>query len=424
MPPPPMVNYQTPNRRYSRGAQAFINAFGQAFLNPDGSVNHAMVEQARDVSYRIAGGVATAGTAALDALANVATYVSGKMPSLEAVTRGREYINSQFMTPALRRQYALVNPNVRRALFQSPAGYSYDRPFAGPRNANGDPVGPPVNQRYVSPPGIHSLIPPSRDYTSGLKRQGAAEFKHALVKHGFTGSEAPQDPRFVGQTKLVDTVIRSPLSDPTVFFHSESRAPIVLNIISPGVNFYQRVNDCITMTRLQGTIWCDAALAGVGPENDQWRVLVVYDLQTNGVLPSTFDIVRSYSPQESTAFTGYPYIPSFVSSYINPDAKKRFHFLYDSRREISFANGSPPNQSAFVWGVDRDTNCPIWKFDLKLNHPVLYQGCNPVSTSELTGSVGDIKAGGLYLVFFCDANIDDDCPVSLASIRLTFIDSC
>lgn len=134
---------------------------------------------------------------------------------------------------------------------------------------------------------------------------------------------------------------------------------ILINGMTSGSSIDQRVGREITMRSIQFQYVVRANTAGV---DQQTRVVLVYDRQTNGGAPA-FNDVFDYTN---------------CTSVRRLENRKRFKVLYD-RTHVVNAIGEPGAQVAR-------------RFYRRLRHPVTFNSGN-------TGLVGDITTGSVYLLF-------------------------
>lgn len=210
-----------------------------------------------------------------------------------------------------------------------------------------------------------------------------------------------------GEKKGVDISIElSPVLDTT----STNGSSFVLNLIPPGNGSNNRVGRKVNLqsVRLRGTlIVASKAVVGTGDyRSNTCRMVVVYDKQPSGVLP-TFDTIFGRITQDSTE----------SCSYLDPvryDNMSRFQVLRDT---VVSVDTITENTQA---GTNNSVAYPI-QFDeyIKLaGRETVYGGQNSPC------SIADISTGGLYVYFRADINAADTAytvaPDSFA--RLRYID--
>lgn len=144
--------------------------------------------------------------------------------------------------------------------------------------------------------------------------------------------------------------------------------PVVtlLNGIAVGKDATQRVGDVVLMhdclIRLQ--ITNEAAL------NDRltpMRLILVYDLQTNGAALTTTDVLDAVT----------------LESQINWDNKERFIILHDEIFDLNTWGGPVTTANAYHW---------VWNRVFQIDEICYYKGG--------TAAIGDIARGSLYLIYF------------------------
>jgi len=144
-------------------------------------------------------------------------------------------------------------------------------------------------------------------------------------------------------------------------------APLLLNGLAQGTDSTTRIGRKISMKSIQGHYVFTSQLqaSGLLPAGvlGGWvRLLIVYDMQTNGATPTVADILQNAT---SNALT----------SPLNLNNRERFKVLVNKYRCIDPSN----SQSAMI------------RFYKRLNHDVIFNAGN-------AGTVADIQTGGIFFV--------------------------
>jgi len=176
-----------------------------------------------------------------------------------------------------------------------------------------------------------------------------------------------------------------------------------LNYPVQGAAIQNRIGNKISMqyVSLKGNIYSlqsNGALAGT-----TFRIMIVYDKQTNGAIPAYSDIVSSVNPSGTAS--------NSIVSHRNPYNRDRFLILYDSTRYVAFQN----LQDATKIGNNIVTASSYLNLDIF----VPLKGLETMYGAN-NGNIGDVKTGGLFLVL-----CTDDGTTSYSSelcIRLGFED--
>lgn len=153
-----------------------------------------------------------------------------------------------------------------------------------------------------------------------------------------------------------------------------------LNLISAGSSFFNRVGRRIEMKSLHVSgVVSQTTTATV--HDDYGRILVIYDRQTNGALPTISNILASYD--QSGAST------TSVFSNINPDERERYLVLADIRLALPACPSGTGVTSASD-GVTTTFN--INRF-IKLRNLLTHY-----KADSAPAVIGDVATGGLYII--------------------------
>lgn len=186
--------------------------------------------------------------------------------------------------------------------------------------------------------------------------------------------------RTSSEVKSVDTTAAS--GSGVVLTLNSTPLVTPINLIQEGSGFYNRIGRRIEMQSLHltGQITC----RNVQSNQDYCRILVVYDRQTNGILPSAAAILADYD-QQGAVSTG-------VYSGVNPDYRERFLILADIRLTMPGTSNASPGTSV-TNGVDPlVTTFNINRFIRLRNLATQYQSTHNPSI------IDDISTGALYVM--------------------------
>lgn len=191
-----------------------------------------------------------------------------------------------------------------------------------------------------------------------------------------------------------------------------SAAPTLGNPVE-GSSFYNRIGRRIRMKSLQitGTIRPSNGNAAAVP--DQFgRLLVIYDRQPNGALPSLADIITNYDEAGTTGSTAH--------AGINLNNRSRFVVLRDRRFYLPplGINGATPAAQQGVTMVPTDDTSFLFREFIKLGGLE-----TQYKASTATGPIGDISTGSLIIatVSTADANATSAWRFT-GNVRLRFED--
>lgn len=163
-------------------------------------------------------------------------------------------------------------------------------------------------------------------------------------------------------------------------------AYFLLNGLFQGSTFYQRIGNKICMKSIYVTGYFSPNLVVSPTKSTFARIMVIYDAQANGLLPTgagVTAVILSYTntgPQTTTAV-----------DQLNPDNKDRFKILCDWRTPL-LADAAGTN----ALSVNTPQNVYFQRYCKLQNLETLYNAS--------TGTVGDIRTGSLLLVAMIDGN--------------------
>lgn len=176
---------------------------------------------------------------------------------------------------------------------------------------------------------------------------------------------------------------------------------LLLNPVVQGTSSTTRIGKQITMKSLLFRFFIRAQHQATTPGiqfNNACRLIIVYDLQPNGVAPSASDLLEN-------TLAGLGIVSPLQRSY-----SSRWKVLYDKMYMI---------QSPFVTasGAALTTFAQIYdQVYLKMNHTAEY---DPTSN---TGTFADLKTGALWLVALSDNNTLAQQPLLTYWTRLRYTD--
>nr|WAE42584.1 MAG: capsid protein [Cressdnaviricota sp.] len=184
-----------------------------------------------------------------------------------------------------------------------------------------------------------------------------------------------------------------------------------INLIQAGSTFTNRVGRRIEMHSLHmtGAVTNIANRSTVA--NDYARIIIVYDRQPNGAVPSIGTIFASYD-QTTTATTS-------VTSGVNPDERERFVVLMDQRMVL------PPvsQASAGVYGQTDGSiegNKDVWS----VNRFIKLRGLTTHFKADSSPAViGDIATGSLLAITWGSINSGGEAFTYHYEARLRYKDT-
>lgn len=210
----------------------------------------------------------------------------------------------------------------------------------------------------------------SRNYTAG---RGASL---PGIKHG----------RGRGESRYVDNV-PGPINIPN---STTNFSVYVLNTTQQGTAIQNRFANKIALKALQLKYHIQTSTSLATMNQQDIRIIVFYDKQTNGVTPAISDVLLNVDQSGSTSTN-----PNTFPNNFNRD---RFVILHDKLFHLppSTYNAGPP--------VNHDThgffptmNEMRWDGYIKLKN---IETCYKANS----GGVGDISTGGLFILYFSSSN--------------------
>lgn len=162
--------------------------------------------------------------------------------------------------------------------------------------------------------------------------------------------------------------------------------------VATGTDFTNRIGRRINVTSIQLRGWFgDGGSAVNEVDSSPLRVLILEDLQTNGVIATIADIFTAAE----------------ANSFLNLNNRERFKVHYD------FAFTIPPFNSNTTASDGLFCPVPIVNFYKKCNIPVTFEGT--------AATIGSVSSGAIYLV-----TLGSQAATSLvfnATARIRFVDA-
>lgn len=208
------------------------------------------------------------------------------------------------------------------------------------RLAYGNPASRPAMRRYLQTPRLP---------TSSYRRFPVRKYAKRYITHGYPSSRGVQ-----GELKSVDTTLSTASTRPDT-----TGDVILLNGIARGDDINERVGRRVTIRSLEAHLY-DTVTKDTGVDQVH-RVLIVYDMQSNGTAPVVTDVLVSAS----------------TTSLKNLDNRNRFRILYDQAWTLNASGES-------------DSQKHITKY-MRVNLPVQFN-------SGDAGTIADIQTGSIYFI--------------------------
>lgn len=191
-------------------------------------------------------------------------------------------------------------------------------------------------------------------------------------------------------------------------------ASVLLNMPIEGSSFYNRIARRTRGVALNIMGFIKPTLANAAAKPSQYaRIMVIYDRQPNGAVPSLATILLDYDQGGTTT--------TQALSGINPDQRDRFMVLRDRKillPPLGINGVAPTLQSVGTGGVNSDLkdSLLVWNEYIKLN------GLETQYKASTGGGIGDI-ASGSYLVVAIDSEDTSTSAWSLQwKVRYSFYD--
>lgn len=233
----------------------------------------------------------------------------------------------------------------------------------------------PVNRRLFSnPPRARSLKPSAWTRTAPVTARSAT----ALLRRTLNNA---------AEKKLCDI-------GPNQAFNTTG-FPLLLLAVSAGTDDNARIGRKINLQSISFRWNFEAGFTG---QPEQVRILIVQDLQSNGVAPTLVAVLAQ---------------PNTISPY-NMDTRQRFKILFDHTEQyhnIINSAGVPPGNFSTPGFLDPKHRDKMYK---KLNNSVEYTGTG--------GTVASIVTGAVYLFTVGNFGAGPANPTAFGVSRITFTD--
>jgi len=179
-----------------------------------------------------------------------------------------------------------------------------------------------------------------------------------------------------GETKSLDIPL-------TLQALSTTAVIVPLNLIRVGSSFFNRIGRRVEMKSLHfiGNMDTTGNAAGI---DDYIRIIIVYDAQTNGTLPTIQSILQDTQEDSTNTTTSY--------SGLNLNNRDRFTILMDHRIGIARDGGASTDAVTEIAGGDTGENANTSQFNrfIKLRGLLTQYGAD-----SSPSVIGDINTGGL-----------------------------
>lgn len=185
----------------------------------------------------------------------------------------------------------------------------------------------------------------------------------------------------------------------TALASGTTAAFVCVNLPVQGAAFYNRVASRIRMRSLmiRAHIYASGNNLVALLIPTMARIMVVYDRQPNGALPTPADLLTAYGSSGS--------VTSTVFDNLNMNNKDRFTVLMDNQvlLPVVGVSGAPPTNTAFAAYVDPNQNAGVGgpQAVVNMNRFIKLKGLETHYKAS-TGAIGDIATGSLLLFFFSD----------------------
>lgn len=178
--------------------------------------------------------------------------------------------------------------------------------------------------------------------------------------------------------------------DPNNYTVTATGSVTLLDGVATGTDFTDRIGRkiCLKSHYCRGVIFPEDTTTS----NQLIRMLIVYDMQTNGATPAVTDVLKSADP----------------TSQLNLNNRDRFRVLVDKQWVLA-----PIDTTATQSYAGSPTIHQFKKYK-KLNHEVVYNGT--------TAAIGSIATGGLFMVLV-GSNAAGTAAIMRVSHRTRFVDS-
>lgn len=216
------------------------------------------------------------------------------------------------------------------------------------------------------------------------------------------------------EVKAIDTIVGSAAGK--TFPINNTCVVQPMNLVQIGSTFCQRIGRRISMqsVHLHGSID-----GGVNQNffNDYCRMLIVYDRQTNGTLPSIVSILQN---TDTNAVNVAPGAANTQSAYIdlNLNNRERYLVLMDERIWLPPCNSAGAGNTLLATEGSQKTQFNINRF-VKLKGLETHFQADTINPPV----IGDVATGGLYLVIVGSATAGTEGYNADLSWRLRYTDA-
>lgn len=255
----------------------------------------------------------------------------------------------------------------------------------------------------------YDLSASSRAYNNRIRRE-AYEATMARARQPRLTYPMPSLNRVLpGQLAARGAEVKA-LDVPSANYNVTSTAVITpLNLVQTGSTFCNRIGRRIEMKSIRVNGQLDFITTNTQTTYSYARIMIVYDRQTNGAIPSIADILQSTN-QSTTNSTN-------SLSGLNLNNRDRFVVVRDQRitlPPVTFATGVATFQS------QTDAVEPTFNIDMYSKLKGLLTQYKADSNPAV---IGDISSGGLYLVTFGQLALGLTGYQATLECRLRFLDN-
>lgn len=238
------------------------------------------------------------------------------------------------------------------------------------------------------------------------RKSGSSSLISGKKRLVYRAPRAPLLLRSSGELKGMDTALtQTPILSTT----NTNGGIVVMNLVVPGNGSWNRIGRKIRMRslRIVGTVdaQCTYQTVATTMHGGTVRMIVVYDKQPSGVLP-TFDSIFGLTAADGTESTNY-------LSPLRYDNTDRFVVLKDTKWNCN------PEGMVATGGVIISPQYKIDEYIRLPNLETVYSG----QTSPQT--IADISSGALYVIFRADENTSGIFTAVVPSVsfgRLRYVD--
>lgn len=188
---------------------------------------------------------------------------------------------------------------------------------------------------------------------------------------------------------------------------------VLLDMPIEGSSFYNRIARRTrgVALRIRGNIW--PSLTNAATPTQYCRIIIVYDRQPNGALPSLQAVLGDY-PNGGTINTS-------IMSGINPDNRDRFMVLRDRQFMLPAvgANGVAPTTTSPQFLTDIGGNK---ESRLQFDEYIKLNGLETQYKASTGGGIGDISTGSYLIIAMASSSLASSPWVLSYQCRYSFYD--